>query len=71
MFIQEIIMIIIEKLNMAKNYLNSVNMNIRFPRLLQKKGFNKKYSPLLSISCSLRYSYKRELMYKILYERNQ
>jgi hypothetical protein len=47
--------IIIEKLNIAKNYLNSIDcVYIYIFKSLQKKAFNKKYSSL-SLSLSLSY----------------
>jgi hypothetical protein len=45
MFLYEKI-IIIEKLNMAKNYLNSVKHVYTIYQVLAEEGFNKKYSPL-------------------------
>jgi hypothetical protein len=50
MYLHEIILI--EKLNIAKNYFNSivyVCMYICYTRLLQEKGINSKYSLLLYI----------------------
>jgi hypothetical protein len=50
MFLYEII--ILEKLNMAKNYLNSIEyvcMYIFFPGYCRRKDLIKKYSPLIYI----------------------